>query len=74
MDQHKRIAHLQDLLNENAILLQQLSDHQAKLQRHHASRERDRGLLHATKALARAEKEKRWLDRQMRNEEKSRAP
>ncbi|MES2153880.1 MAG: hypothetical protein V4510_01965 [bacterium] len=70
MDQHKRIAHLKDLQNENDILLHQMQDHLAKLQRHHASRERDRGMLHATKAIARAEKEKRWLDRQMRNESK----
>ncbi len=74
MDQHKRIAHLQDLLGENASVIGHLAQHHAKLEGHHQSGERDRGIKHAAKAIARAEKEKRWLDRQLRNESKSRAP
>lgn len=74
MDQNKRIAHLQDLIGENDSVMGHLRQHLAKLEGHHASGERDRGVKHASKAIARAEKEKRWLERQLRNESKSRAP
>ncbi|HLF16596.1 MAG TPA: hypothetical protein VI796_04095 [Candidatus Thermoplasmatota archaeon] len=70
MDQHARLAHLQELLGENAGVREHLAAHRDRLLAHHASRERDRALLHAKKAMRRAEKMQRSLERAIRNEGK----
>ena len=73
MDKPARMDHLLALLGENRSLCERLEAHRVKLESHHPSRERDRAIVHATKALGRAQKQQRSLERAIRNEGK-RAP
>ena len=73
MDKHARLDHLLDLLGTQQALLEHLHGHEAKLAGHHASKERDRSLMQAKKAIRRTDKVVRGLERAVRNERKQHA-
>lgn len=68
MDQDARISRLKELQSAQRSLHEHLLAHQAKVAGHHPTREGARELLHAEKALRRAEKQQRSVDRALRNE------
>ena len=68
MDQDERLARLRELQGEQRSMHERLLAQQAKAAGHHPTREGDRVLLHAGKALRRAEKQQRSVDRALRNE------
>ena len=72
MDKMRRLDHLLGLLGAQKELLAHLEAHLAKLATHHPSRERDRAVTQTTKALRRADKGVRSLERAVRNERKLR--
>ena len=70
MDKNARVDHLLNLLGLQKDHLAYLRAQRRKLDSHHASRERDRAILHNAKEVRRTDKAVRSLERAVRNEKK----